>query len=165
MVTCESSSQRASNLENFSLHDVTVPCQDLWVILSYEWKKIYVQLSQVLYPKISLILGDKLGSISKIQMLIRSWCHFCSFMMTSPNGNIFFVTGPLCGEFTGHRSVTRSFDVFFDLGQNKRLCKPSGRRWFETPSHYCDVIMSAIASQITRVSIVYSSVCSDADQR
>ena len=24
-------------------------------------------------------------------------------MMTSPNGNIFRVTGPLCGEFTGHR--------------------------------------------------------------
>ena len=31
--------------------------------------------------------------------------------------------------------------------------------------HYCDVIMNAIASQITSVSIVYSSVCSDADQR
>ena len=24
-------------------------------------------------------------------------------MMTSPNDNIFRVTGPLCGEFTGHR--------------------------------------------------------------
>ena len=41
--------------------------------------------------------------------------------MTSSNGNIFRVTGPLCGEFTGpgefptQRPVTRSFDVFFDL--------------------------------------------------
>ena len=41
------------------------------------------------------------------------------FMMTSSNGNIFRVTGPLCGEFTGpgefptQRPVTRSFDVFF----------------------------------------------------
>ena len=26
-------------------------------------------------------------------------------MMTSPNGNIFRVTGPLCGEFTGHRWI------------------------------------------------------------
>ena len=40
-------------------------------------------------------------------------------MMTSSNGNIFRVTGPLCGEFTGpgefptQRPVTRSFDVFF----------------------------------------------------
>ena len=47
-------------------------------------------------------------------------------MMTSSNGNIFRVTGPLYGEFTGHgefpaqRPVTRSFGVFFDLRLNKR---------------------------------------------
>ena len=37
--------------------------------------------------------------------------------MTSSNGNIFRVTGHVCGEFTGpaQRPVTRSFDVFFDL--------------------------------------------------
>ena len=42
----------------------------------------------------------------------------------------FFITGPLCGEFTSHRSqmpVMWSFDVFFDLHLNKleqlqRLC-------------------------------------------
>ena len=50
-------------------------------------------------------------------------------MMTSSNGNIFRVTGPLCGEFTGssefpaQRPVTRRSDVFFDLRQNKRLSK------------------------------------------
>ena len=27
------------------------------------------------------------------------------FMITSSNGNIFRVTGPLCGEFTGHRWI------------------------------------------------------------
>ena len=27
-------------------------------------------------------------------------------MMTSSNGNIFRVTGPLCGELTGHRWIT-----------------------------------------------------------
>ena len=43
------------------------------------------------------------------------------FMMTSSNGNIFRVAGPLCGECTGHwrirstRPVTRSFGVLFDL--------------------------------------------------
>ena len=47
--------------------------------------------------------------------------------MTSSNGNIFRVTDPLWGEFTGHgkfpsqRPVTRSLDVFFDLRQNKRF--------------------------------------------
>ena len=45
--------------------------------------------------------------------------------MTSSNENIFRVTGPLCGEFTGHRwipltkAMTRNFHVFFDLGLNK----------------------------------------------
>ena len=47
--------------------------------------------------------------------------------MTSSNGNIFRVTGPLCGEFTGpsefpaQRSVTRNFDDLFDLRLNKTI--------------------------------------------
>ena len=61
-------------------------------------------------------------------------------MMTSSNGNIFRVTGPLCGEFTGpgefpaQRPVTRGFDVFFDLRLNKRLSKQPWGWWFETPA-------------------------------
>ena len=61
-------------------------------------------------------------------------------MMTSSNGNIFRVTGPLCGEFTGpgefptQRPVTRSFDVFFYLRLNKRLSKQPWGWWFETLS-------------------------------
>ena len=61
-------------------------------------------------------------------------------MMTSSNGNIFRVTGPLCGEFTGpgefptQRPVTRSFGVFFDLRLNKRLSKQLWGWWFETLS-------------------------------
>ena len=31
--------------------------------------------------------------------------EFMIYMMTSSNGNIFRVTGPLSGEFTGHRSI------------------------------------------------------------
>ena len=50
-------------------------------------------------------------------------------MMTSSKGNIFRLTGPLCGEFTGDRwipaQVTRSFDVFSVLNLNKRLSKQS----------------------------------------
>ena len=33
------------------------------------------------------------------------------------------------------------------------------------PKHYGDIIMSTMASQITGVSIVYSTICSDVDQR
>ena len=48
-------------------------------------------------------------------------------MMTSSNGNIFCVTGPMCRKFTGHwwiasqRPVTWSFDVSYDLRLNKQL--------------------------------------------
>ena len=61
-------------------------------------------------------------------------------MMTSSNGNIFRVTGHLCGnspvtgEFPVQRLVTRSFDVFFDPRLNKRLSKQSLGWEFETLS-------------------------------
>ena len=60
--------------------------------------------------------------------------------MTSSNGNIFRVTDPLCGEFTGpvefptQRPVTRSFDVFFDLRLNKWCSKQPWGWWIETLS-------------------------------
>ena len=67
-------------------------------------------------------------------------------MMTSSNGNIFHVTGHLCGDFTGHRWITHtkasaaelwclrwSFDVFFDLCLNKRLSKQWWGWWIEMP--------------------------------
>ena len=70
-------------------------------------------------------------------------------MMTSSNGNIFRVTGPLCVEFTGpgefpsQMPVTRSFDVFFDLRLNKRLSKQPRGWWFEALSwslwRHCNV--------------------------
>ena len=62
------------------------------------------------------------------------------YMMTSSNGNIFRVTGPLCGKFTGpgefptQRPVTRSFVVSFDLRLNERLSKQPWGWWFDTPS-------------------------------
>ena len=61
-------------------------------------------------------------------------------MMASSNGNIFRVSGPLCGEFTGpgefptQRPVTRSFDVFFDRRLNKRSSKQPRGWWLETLS-------------------------------
>ena len=41
---------------------------------------------------------------------------------------------PVNGEFPPQKPVTRSFDVCFGLRLNKRLSKPSRRRWFEMPS-------------------------------
>ena len=72
-------------------------------------------------------------------------------MMTSSNGNIFRVTGHLCGEFTGpgeipaQRPVRRSFDVFFYLRPYKRLSKQPWGWWFETPSrHFAEDILKCI---------------------
>ena len=71
----------------------------------------------------------------------RSWAAATpDCMMTSSNGNIFRVTGPLCGEFIGpgefpaQRPVTRSFDVFFHPRLYKRLNKQPWGWWFETPA-------------------------------
>ena len=67
--------------------------------------------------------------------------------MTSSNGNIFRVTGHLCGEFTGPRWFprTKASDAelgFFYLRLNKRLSKQSWGWWFETLScslwRHCD---------------------------
>ena len=69
--------------------------------------------------------------------MVRELCRWVT-MMTSSNGNIFRVTGPLCGEFACHRwmprtkPVTLCIDVLFDLNLNKRLSKQSGRWEFET---------------------------------
>ena len=40
---------------------------------------------------------------------------------------------PVTSELPAQRPVTRSFDVFFDRGLNKRLSKRSGGWWFGTP--------------------------------
>ena len=59
---------------------------------------------------------------------------------------------PVAGEFLAKRSVTRSFDVFFELHLNKRLSEQSWGWWFETPSRslwcHCngdDICVSAIS--------------------
>ena len=76
------------------------------------------------------------------------------YMMKSSNGNIFRVTGHLCGEFTGprwipcKRPVTRRLHVFFDLRLNKLMSKQSWGWWFETLSRplwrHCNVSMILI---------------------
>ena len=83
--------------------------------------------------------------------------------MTSSNGNIFRVTGHLCGEFTGHRwipaqrPVTRSFDVFFDLRLNKRLSKQSWGWRFETLSHPLWRHFNVLSGMVSYTCVV--SVC------
>ena len=55
-------------------------------------------------------LGNVLSSV-RCQAVTSTTADF--LMMTSANGNIFRVTGPLCGEFTGHPwiSITKASDA------------------------------------------------------
>ena len=85
--------------------------------------------------------------------------------MTSSNGNIFRVTGPLCRESTGHKgpwSGTLIFSLICAL--NKRLSKQSQGWWFETPSRslwrHCNVVSSSVLSGYisSRKSQVSSSI-------
>ena len=82
-------------------------------------------------------------------------------MTTSSNGNIFCVTGPLCGEFTGHRWIpcTKASDTelwcfLSSVLKNERLSKQSGGWWLETPSRplwrHCNESNKAIGSQIAK---------------
>ena len=72
----------------------------------------------------SLIKKHVAEALSLCQQLLQK--RVDDHMMTSSNGNIFRITGYLCGEFDefpAQRPVTRSFDFFFDLPLNKRLGK------------------------------------------
>ena len=92
-----------------------------------------------------------------IRNLMRALCAYSGDSWWRHQlGNIFRVTGPFCGEFTGHRwipaqrPVTRSFDVFFDLRQKLQLSKRWRRRWIQTPSHslwhHCNVSQKPLLS-------------------
>ena len=75
------------------------------------------------------------------------WKRPLDFMMTSSNGNIFRVTGPLWGESTGHWWIplTKVSEAdlwcFLDRRLNKRLSKQSRCRWHHR-THFAVTVMS-----------------------
>ena len=79
------------------------------------------------------------------------------FMMTSSNGNIFRVTGPLWGEFTGHllipltKASDGGFDVFLDLCLNKRSNKPT--RHDVTVMTFCNCWYTRRSSHVTKTTM------------
>ena len=77
------------------------------------------------------------------------WSERIQSLMTSSNGNIFHVTGPSCGDFTGHRwiPITKASDAEFwcflwSSGLiNNRYASDSGRH----PAHHDVTIMRYMA--------------------
>ena len=118
-----------------------------WPYISYSWSppslaiNIDISIIECLSPDIYALDGTELPS-SIVGLTLIYY-----FMTVLSNGNIFHVTGHLCGEFTGpcvfpaQRPVTRSTDVFCDLCLNKQLSKQSWGWWFEMPSlwRHCNV--------------------------
>ena len=111
-----------------------------WFDDEFPWKETKVIHKVKNFPLSNsvFLLGAREALLLWIQstatpLIIDIWWYdfkiLALHMMTSSNGNIFPVTGPLCREFTGpgefltQRPVTRSFDVFFDLRLNIRLSK------------------------------------------
>ena len=82
---------------------------------------------------ISLNQSDCCVIQTKQSIMTMWWCTGTKVMLTSSNGNIFRVTGHLCGEFPTQRPVMWNFDVCFDMRLNKRSSKQSWGWWFETP--------------------------------
>ena len=101
----------------------------------------------------------------------RSWSVI---IISSSNGNIFRVTGHLCGEFTGHRWIpcTKASDAELWC-LNKRLSKQSWGWWIETLSdslwrHYNDEYIHSTCSK-TEVRgqriFQFAYVCTDTIQK
>ena len=82
------------------------------------WRLIYGYCTALIYL-VKLWNSSELNASLVINNFAPPLTLFKMAMMTSSNGNIFRVTGPLCrestGEFPSQRPVTRHFDVFFDL--------------------------------------------------
>ena len=115
-----------------------------WKLCLHWLKKLLIAVViQGLYNEICI-------SISHFPILF-SRCGQSDPMVTLWNGNIFRITGPLCGETTGHRSIplikASDGELWCPLwsAPEQRLSKQSRRRWFETPSRslwrHCNTIL------------------------
>ena len=142
--------QRVRFLTTIKRYVILMICH--WKLAKIQDWKLYENLFRVsqTFMEITILFVGKWNDTACLQD------KKAIFMMTSSNGNIFRVTGPLCGEFTGpgefptQRPVTRSFDVFFDLRLNKRLSKQPWGWWFETRSwslwRQCNVYFMSVTS-------------------
>ena len=100
-------------------------------------------------------------------ILCTSRCQCCPIrliMMTSSNGNIFRVTGHLCGEFTGDRWIprTKASDAelwcFLWSWINGWISNRRWGWWLETPScplwRHCNDASHGLPSFLGRISIL-----------
>ena len=103
-------------------------------IAPYWWRHLFIRITHYHRLPMNLLSRPLCGQHCNYRWssTVTWWRHQMekfSALLAVCEGN-----SPVTGEFPSQRPVTRSFDVFFDLRLNKRLIRPSRRRWFETPS-------------------------------
>ena len=104
-MTGEFPAQRASNAENVSIwwrHHALLTMYTVRVLSCFKWVDI---TSSVACAYCALVTVHQR---CKLRINTSQNKNFIHDMMTSSNGNIFRATGPLCGEFTGHRWIPRT---------------------------------------------------------
>ena len=79
--------------------------------------------------------------------------------------SVLFLCGCCCQKLTFTQNRIDACLHWNTLGLNERTPSMPMSWLHESSSHYDDVIMTVIASQITSLTIVYTTVYSDADQR
>ena len=93
------------------------------------------EILQYISEKYVIISFDVKGNQSCFIAFHPSAVSISHHMMTSSDGNIFRVTGLLCGEFIGDR-WRRALMFSLICALNKRLSKQSWGCWFETPTRW-----------------------------
>ena len=147
------------------MHLVSRQIQVTW----YTWTFIFSSFRQI------RVLNSKMKAWSILQLgvLIGTSCINCSWFREDQlwpidDGHIVTMDPVLvlfhaddmltqCGLLMPHGAM--------DLTPTISMFKLASNKSAYTCQYYNDVIMGAMASQITGVSIVYSTVCSGADQR
>ena len=102
------SKRKDSFVTNLTLHGVS----NLGIVrYRYSTTCIHIMKSPIIKVQICIYLYFNTKKPYLLPDLIGFLAGFN--MMTSSNGNIFRVTGHLCGEFTAQWPVTQSFDVLW----------------------------------------------------
>ena len=100
---------------------------DVGIVANLETQKVSGNNANITYPeRLSHTTGQPCPTVAE------RFCAWWRHQMETFSALLALCEGN--SPVPSARPVTRSFDVFFDLRLNKRVSKPSRRRWFETPS-------------------------------
>ena len=107
---------------------------------------------------VSLLIAKSELTSRDVRQYVCIWLSLCHYRTPAPTCNLDRYAQ------NNHVNDTLNNALTHDLGISWYHYHNANRLWMAIV-HYSDAIMGAIASQITSLTIVYSTVYSDADQR